>query len=149
MPVAETPITRLRDRLGPAFSDAVSGHRPQFIERNGREHGLLLGYEEACRLVEPHEFHPEVLFEEDAVSIWLPEFTLYGRGSDLDEATEDLLDEVRAYVEEYLAETELFLRAPNRSHHFPWVLKAALADLGGRLQQVLLAEPRQPVPATA
>jgi len=143
--IAETPITRLRDHLGPAFSDVVQEHRPQFIERNGRDHGVLLGHDEILRLLEPHGFHPEVFHEDQAVSIWLPEFALYGRGTSFGEAMEDLVDEVQAYVEEYLSDPAAYLSAPNRAHHFSHVLKAALADLRGELDAVLFAEPREKV----
>ncbi|MGA9762405.1 MAG: hypothetical protein WBQ14_08285 [Gaiellaceae bacterium] len=55
----------------------------------------MLGRDDLLRLVAGHEFHPEVFSEEEAVSVWLPEFALYGRGGSFLEVQEDLLDEVR------------------------------------------------------
>jgi hypothetical protein len=134
-------ITEFRRSIGPTFSAAVQGHRPVRIDRGARESGVLLGAEEALALVARCRFDPEVFQEKGAVSVWLPEFALYGRGASFAEAREDLLDEVRAYVEEYLDEAELYSRAPNRAAHFPLVVRAWLADASGELAEVLFAPP--------
>lgn len=140
MPAALT-ITEFRRSIGPAFTDAVQRHRPVRIDRGARESGVLLGDEEVLALVANRHFHPEVFQEGKEVSVWLPEFALYGRGSSFAEAREDLLDEVREYVEEYLGAVELYSRAPNRTDHFPFVIKAWLADASGGLADVLFAPP--------
>jgi hypothetical protein len=140
MPLALN-ITQFRRSIGPTFSEAVQKHRPVKIDRGARESGVLLGAEEALALVAACRFHPEVFQEEGTVSIWLPEFALYGRGTSFPEARDDLLEEVRAYVEEYLDEAELYSRAPNRAAHFPLVVRAWLADASGELAEVLFAPP--------
>jgi Antitoxin of toxin-antitoxin, RelE / RelB, TA system len=71
------------------------------------------------------------------VSIWLPEFQIYGRGSDLSAARGDLLQEVREYVAEYLEGIEIYRSAPNRRAHFAHIIKALVADLSGRLDTVI------------
>lgn len=140
MPSALT-ITEFRRSIGPAFTDAVQRHRPVRIDRGARESGVLLGDEEVLALVANRHFHPEVFQEGKEVSIWLPEFALYGRGPSFAEAREDLLEEVREYVEEYLGEVELYSRASNRTDHFPFVIRAWLADASGELADVLFAPP--------
>ncbi len=140
MPAA-LKITEFRRSIGPTFSDVVQRHRPVRIDRGARESGVLLGADEALALVAGCRFHPEVHAEAGEVSIWLPEFALYGRGASFSEAREDLLDEVRDYVEEYLNEAELYSRAPNRVAHFPFVIRAWLADASGQLADVLFAPP--------
>lgn len=140
MPTALT-ITEFRRSIGPTFSDVVQRHRPVRIDRGARESGVLLGDEEVLALVANRDFHPEVFREGNEVSVWLPEFALYGRGASFAEAREDLLEEVREYVEEYLDEVELYTRSPNRSDHFPFVIRAWLADASGELGDVLFAPP--------
>lgn len=137
-------ITEFRNAIGPIFTDAVRKHRPVRIDRGGHESGLLMGVDDALVLVHGHEFHPEVYDGEGTVSIWLPEFGLYGRGKSFAEARDDLLGEVRVYVKEYLDESELYMRSPNRAHHFGHVVKAWLADSSGQLVDVLFAQPREP-----
>ena len=111
------------------------------IERGGRERGLLIGADELELLLSSFDFHPEAFFEPAAVSIWLPELALFGRGDSFADAQADLVDEVRDYVDEYVADAPLYLRAPNRADHFPYVLRAFVADSAGRLEDVLFAGP--------
>ena len=99
----------------------------------------MIGLDELERLIAGYEFHPEAFFEADAVSLWLPELGLYGRGSGFEEAQADLLAEVRDYVDEYLSEAQVYLRAPNRAEHFPFVMKAFAADAEDRLASVVFA----------
>lgn len=133
-------LTDVRERIGNVFTEAVHHHRPIPIVRGNRDLGMLLGLEEIERLVEGVSFHPEVLKEEHAVSIWLPEFQIYGRGNDLSAAREDLLEEVREYVFEYLEEIDAYRSAPNRRAHFPHVIKALVADLSGKLEPVVFSD---------
>jgi hypothetical protein len=130
-------LTDVRDRLGPVFSEAVQNHRPIPIIRGNRDLGMLLGLEEIGRLVEAVTFQPEVFKEDRAVSIWLPEFQIYGRGHDLSSAREDLLEEVRDYVATYLEEIDSYRSAPNRRAHFAHVIKALVADLSDGLEPVI------------
>lgn len=133
-------ISAFRDTVGPVFSDVVQRHRPTKIRRS-REEGVLMGADELAALVGQHEFHPRVYREPNAVSIWLPEFELYGRGATLADAKADLVEEVEVYVQEYLEDAELYLRAPNRAHHFPHILKAWLVADSDELEEILFAEP--------
>jgi hypothetical protein len=112
------------------------------IERRD-ERAVLVGLDDLDVLLAPHEFHPEAYFEDDAVTLWLPEFALYGRGCNYDEAQEDLVDEVRSYVTDYLEDAAAYLNAPNRSHHYPHVVRALVSDARGRLADVLFAPPRE------
>ena len=140
--------TDARRRWADVFSQAVEGRWPVPIERGGDERGLLIGFDEVQLLLRPYAFTSEVFFEQDAVSIWLPELELYGRGATFDEAQADLVDEVLAYVEEFLADAPLYLRSPNRAAHFPWVLRAYVANAAGELTSALFATPDDgPVPA--
>lgn len=139
MPEA-TNVSVVRDRIGDFLTEAVVHHRPVAIARR-RDRALLLGSDDVLRLVAAHEFHPEVFVEDGAVSIWLPEFALYGRGGSFPEAHEDLLEEVREYIDEYVERADEFVRAPNRAHHYPWVLRALVAELKHELGEVLFARP--------
>ncbi len=139
--------TDARKRWSTYFSQAVHDRWPVLIERRRDERGLLIGSDELELVLSQYEFHPEVLFEEDAVAIWLPDLALYGRGASFEEARDDLVEEVRDYVDEYMADSALYLRAPNRVDHFPYVLRAFVADAGDRLPDVVFAEPRVSVEA--
>jgi antitoxin YefM len=142
--------TEARNRWADVFSQAVGERRPVPIERGGHERGLLIGFDEVKLLLRPYTFSTEVFFEPDAVSIWLPELQLYGRGQTFEDAQADLVEEVTAYVDEFLTEATLYLRSPNRSAHFPWVLRAYVANADGELTAALFAPPVDgPVPVAA
>lgn len=131
--------TEARSNWAALFRRAVHHRSPVAIERGGDDLGVLIGADELELLLADKSFSPEAFFESGAVSLWLPELALYGRGPSFEEARADLADEVRAYVEEYLGDAPLYLRAPNRAHHFPWVIKAYVADAAGKLDDVLFA----------
>jgi antitoxin YefM len=143
MYVVAITVSEARRRWADVFSQAVEARWPVPIERGGDERGLLIGFDELNRLLDPYGFSTEVFFEPDAVSIWLPELQLYGRGATFEDAQADLVIEVNAYVEEYLADAPLYLRAPNRSAHFPWVLRAYVANAAGELTAALFAPPEE------
>jgi hypothetical protein len=110
---------------------------------NQRDIALLLGVSDLSdRLLERYAFSPEVLFEDGAVSVWLPELELFGEGPDLEAAQADLLEEVREYARRYLDQAAVYLASPNRAQHYPYVVRAAALDLQGRLPAALAA----PVP---
>jgi hypothetical protein len=133
-------VSDVRNRWAEVFRQAVTERRPVTIERGGSERAVLIGLDELARLIAGYEFHAEAFFESDAVSIWLPELGLYGRGTAFAEAQDDLLTEVREYVDEYLSDAQLYLRAPNRAEHFPFVMKALVADAEDRLASVVFAQ---------
>ncbi len=134
-------VTQARNNWADVFSQAVQDGSPVAIERGRGEQGLLIGFDQIRLLVDRHPFTTEVFFEPDTVSIWVPELELYGRGASFAEAQDDLVDEVRAYIEEYLSDARLYLRSPNRSQQFPWILRAYVADTAGELAAALFAPP--------
>lgn len=146
MPRALT-VSKLREGLGPRFTQVVHEHRPVLVTR-GEDRALMAGLDEVVELVRDREFHPEVLRGDDGgVSYWLPEFAIYGEGPTLRDAREDLLAEIRQYVDEYLADSS-YSRAPNRRAHFGHVIRAYAADVQGVLADVVFPPPPAN-PATA
>jgi antitoxin YefM len=134
-------ISLFRQKTGPYFSEAVHRHSPLAIQRGSEDLGLLLGRDEAWALLSDRSFSPEVMRGDAGVSIWLPELTLYGEGVTYAEAKADLLEEVRLYIDEYLANAEEYRRAPNRVAHLPHVIKAYLAELRGELELLIFPGP--------
>lgn len=121
--------------------DAAIAHAPTRIARRRSGEAVLIGHDDLLALTEPFAFHPAVYFEPQGASIWLPELELFGRGGDFASAREDLVDEVRQYLEEYLADERL-RTAPNHRAHAPWLVRAMLLD-DDQLSEVLFAETDQ------
>ena len=129
-------VVQARSELGRLVKNAALLHKPSLIS-NGEAVGLLLGAEDVETLAAGLSFNPEVATDGEGVSAWLPEFELYGHGEDVDSALQDLADEVREYVDEYLADIDRYRHAPNRASHFPYVLKALALDATGHLDRAL------------
>jgi len=134
-------ISEFRQQSGPVFSDVVLGHRPRVIRRGRDDLGLLVGGDEMLAMLADRSFHPQVMRGDGSVSIWLPEFEIYGQGDTYAAAKEDLIGEVRVYVEEYIAHVDEYRRAPNRAAHLAHVIKAQLADIRGGLDDVIFPAP--------
>lgn len=142
----EVTITQFRDHSRSVFTRVVQAHQPQVIRRGADDRGLLVGLDEMWALLEGHTFTPQVMRGDDGVSIWLPEFEVYGEGDTYAEAKDEVLAEVRVYVAEYLRHADEYRRAPNREGHLPHVVKALVAEARGELERVVFPPP--PDPAT-
>lgn len=137
----EVTITAFREKSGSVFTKVVQHHRPQVIRRGRDDRGLLVGLDEVWQLVADRTFSPQLMHGDGGVSIWLPEFEVYGEGDTYAQAKDELLDEVRAYVAEYLEYADEYRRAPNRARHLPHVVKALIAEARGELEQVIFPKP--------
>lgn len=140
----EVTITQFRDHSRSVFTKAVQAHQPQVIRRGAADRGLLVGLDEMWTLLADRAFSPQVMRGEAGVSIWLSEFEVYGEGDTYVEAKAELLDEVRAYVAEYLQHADEYRRAPNRAAHLPHVVKALVAEARGELEQAIFPPPPDP-----
>ena len=96
-------------------------------------------------------FAPEVFAEETGVEIWLPELEVYGQGSTLAEAQDDLVDAALDFVDAW--ETEL-RAAPNQRHKSGHARRVQLAGDRARVAEALFGatpdgSPRREPPAPA
>jgi predicted RNase H-like HicB family nuclease len=142
----EVTITQFRDHSRSVFMKAVQSHQPQVIRRGAADRSLLVGLDDMWALLGDRRFSPQVMRGEAGVSVWLPEFEVYGEGDTYAEAKAELLEEARAYVADYLEHADEYRRAPNRAGHLPYVVKALIAEARGELEQTIFPPP--PDPAT-
>lgn len=133
--------SQARDALADLF-DAAMDHLPTQIERRRSGEAVLISSDDLRDVLERYEFTPQVYFEAGAVSVWLPELAVWGRGSDLAGARTDLLAEVREYIEDF-ATDEVLRRAPNHRERAAWVLRARLLT-DEDLDAALFDDPTQP-----
>jgi len=52
-------------------------------------------------------------------------------------AVRELIQDLRQYAEDYIASSELYLRAPNRRAHFPYVLQILQPATDERVRRML------------
>jgi hypothetical protein len=138
------------------YSDARAGladlhehalrHLPTRITRRRSEAAVLLSEADLRALLARYEFHPDVFFEGDAVSIWLPELAIWGRGASFAEARQDLLDEIDQFLGVLEADERARL-APNMVERLPWIYRLLAARSDQELVEILFAEPASEAPA--
>ncbi len=131
--------SRARADLADLYDDALE-HLPTRIERRRADPAVLLSLEDFKALLSRFEFAPEVLFEPSSVAIWLPELSIWGRGTTFAEAKEDLLAEIDQLLA-LLAEDARLRSAPNMVERLPWIFRLMYAESDAEREEVLFAAP--------
>ena len=74
-----------------------------------------------------YSFRPELLYCEETKQneILLKEINIYAYSETKEQAKEDLLDLVEEYVEQYLSDTEKYMKFENYRKHYPYILRIA------------------------
>lgn len=125
-PIPALDFSRAKSALSEVMTEVFWEHRPRVVSRHrGREEMLLVRADDLARYLDPFRFEPEVTITGDEVTAVLPRFGLLGFGATLDEAMEDLADELRSYASDFFARAS-FYAATDRAEHAPWLLRFAL-----------------------
>lgn len=135
------PYSRARAGLADLFEDAIE-HLPTRIDRRRAAPAVLISLEDLKTLLAGFDFHPEVLFESEAVGIWLPELAIWGRGETFEEARADLLDEIDELLAQLAASPRL-RAAPNIVERLPWIFRLMHTDTDDERLTMLFAEPAE------
>jgi hypothetical protein len=131
--------SRARADLADLFDKALE-HLPTRIDRRRADPAVLLSLEDFKALLSQFEFAPEVLFEASAVAVWLPELSIWGRGTTFAEAKEDLLAEIDQLLA-VLVEDARLRSAPNMVERLPWIFRLMSAESDAEREEVLFAAP--------
>jgi predicted RNase H-like HicB family nuclease len=59
--------------------------------------------------------------DEEAFCAYCPELDLVTELTTAEEALEDMIEALKDYAEEYMADLELYAQSPNRAHHLPYI----------------------------
>ena len=140
----EVGYSQARAELADIYDNALR-HLPTRITRRRAEPAVLVSLEDVMRLLDRFEFTPEVLLEASAVSIWLPELAVWGRGASYAEARADLVDEI-AQLLAVVDDDARFRAAPNVIGRLPWIYRLMLAENDGEREAMLFAAPAGAIP---
>ena len=130
--------------------DHALSHLPARITRRRADAAILLSDADFRAILSRYTFGPEVFFQASpsAVSIWLPELAVWGRGASFAEAQQDLFDELHQLLA--LLETdERARRAPNMIARLPWIYRLMGAVSEEDLEAIIFAEPSMEATAPA
>ena len=137
----EHSFTDARSHLT-AVVDKVISNQPQIIRKRkqSEKNVMLIDTETQKELLTGFSFMLGEIPEEDgSITLALDVLNLYANGITKEEATNDLLEQLQVYAEEYLAPINAYRYAPNRKAHLPYILRIALCENEQELRQLLNA----------
>jgi hypothetical protein len=139
-----------KSQLSDVMTQVFHGHQPRIVSRHhGKEQMLLVRPDDLVTMLGDHRLDVQAVYDQDEVTLRIPEMGVLGFGETLDEAVDDLLDELRAYATRYFREPARFL-ATSRGAHAAAILRFALADEDEQRLMLGLEEPeREPAVAAA
>ena len=80
----------------------------------------------------------EILPEEDgSVTIAVDILEMAVNGATREAAIDELITDLKMYAQDYMDRVGLFLQAPNRRSHFPFVLRVLLASDDEEIRQIV------------
>ena len=134
----ELTITDARKQLSNLFDSAYNAYKPVMVKRKQTEKVLILRKDLQQMILSEFTLKPEVLLEEDgSVTLSLDTLEIYVNAEDKQKAEEELIKELKIYAQDYIQRSQLFLNAPNRRAHFPYVMRILLCEDDKELHQML------------
>ena len=136
--LAELKFTSARSSLSDLFDQVWHQFLPAVVKRHQTEEVLLVRRDLQKDILRAYTFKPEVLQEEDgSVTLALDEIELVVNAPTFEEAARKLVQEMKIYAEDYKERIHLFLHAPNRRGHFPYVLRIWLCESDEEIRSFL------------
>lgn len=152
--VPTSDFSPAKAHLSDVMNEVFHGHRPQLVSRHrGKEQMLLVRPDDLAAMLADQGFAVQAVYDAGEVTLRVPEMGVLGFGESLDEATDDLLVELRAYATRFFQEPGRYM-ATRRAQHAGALLRFALSSEDD--QRRMLGEPRDddvadgaPLPARA
>lgn len=136
--LSELNLTDARKEFSSLYNQVFNMYQPAIITRKKSEEVMVLRVDQQKMLLTNYSLRPEVIQEEDnTITLALDDLELYSNGSNLDEAVNDLIEDLKIYASDYLQRSQLFLNAPNRKSHFPFILRVLLCESDEEIRQLL------------
>lgn len=131
-------FSQARNQLSSLFDDVFYSLKPAIITRRKREEVLLLRPDVLRKLLANFTLKPEILPEIDGtITLALDNLELAVNAPTLKQAMKSMTQELKLYAADYLERLSLFIQAPNRAIHLPYVLKVALCETDAQIAELL------------
>lgn len=112
-----TDFSAAKARLSDVMTDVFHRRRPQVVARHrGKEQMLLVRPDDLAIMLGDQRLDVRVVHDEGEVTLRIPDMGVLGFGETLDEATDDLLVELRAYAARYFEDPVRYLNTPRVAH---------------------------------
>ncbi len=127
--LSELQFTEARNQFSTLYDSVFNSFNPTIIKRKQTEQVALLRVDLLKMILADYKLNPEIIKEDDgSITLALDSLEMYANNSTLDLAASDLVEDLKLYAQDYMDRSQLFLQAPNRKSHFPYVLKVMLCD---------------------
>ncbi|MDA8211520.1 MAG: exoribonuclease R [Clostridia bacterium] len=136
--LTEMQFTEARKDLSSLYNKVYSTFEPVIIKRKQTEEIIALRVDLQKQLLSNFTLKAEILSEEDgSITLALDQLEMYVNGQNVEIAVCELVKDLKEYVIDYLRRSQLFLNAPNRKSHFPYVLRVLLCDTDEEIRSLL------------
>jgi Antitoxin of toxin-antitoxin, RelE / RelB, TA system len=130
-----------KSQLSDVMTQVFHGHQPRIVSRHhGKEQMLLVRPDDLVTMLGDHRIDVQAVYDHDEVTLRALEMGVLGFGETLDNAVDDLLDELRAYATRFFREPARFM-ATSRGAHAAALLRFALADEDEQRRMLGVEEP--------
>jgi len=139
--LTELSITEARRNISSLNDKVFNAFQPGIINRKSSEQVLALRADLQKMILSNFSLQPKIISEADhSVTLALDQLEIYVNGSTLEQAVKALIDDLKFYAQDYVKRSQLFLNAPNRRSHFPYVLRVRLCDNDDEIRDLLELE---------
>jgi hypothetical protein len=123
----ELSFSSAKSDLSDVMTSVVHSHQPKVVQRrSGKERMLLVRPDDLARWLDTFRLSLLVTFgQEGDVTVTVEEFGVLGFGDSLEEALEDVAEELRAYARRFFDRTQFYMET-DRARHYPQLLRFAL-----------------------
>ncbi len=138
--VPSTDFSVAKAQLSDLMNAVFHAHQPHLISRHhGKERMLLVRPEDVLLMLGDQRIEVEAIYDAGEVTLTTPKLGVLGFGESLEEALDDLLEELRAYVARFFAEPQRYLMA-GRGSHAGALLRFALTRVDGQRELLVQTE---------
>lgn len=126
-----------------SIMDQVQKLYPIIIERKKQNESrtFLLNEKLVQQLLQSYSFTIVAFPEEDSsITVCVDELELYANGKNKETAVENLIEDILEYAIDFFGHPERYLKAPNRRHHFPYLLKVLMCKNSDQIKQMLMGD---------
>ena len=134
----ELQFTDARKNFTTMYNEVFNSYKPMIIKRKQTEEVLLLRTDLQKMLLSNFTLKPEILHENDgSITLALDTLEIFVNGETLEKAFLELVQDLKYYAQDYVDRSHLFLNAPNRRPHFPYVLRILLCKNDEEIRSLL------------
>ena len=136
--LSELNLTDARKEFSSLYDQVFNSFKPTIIKRKKSEEVIVLRVDQQKMLLVYYSLKPEIITEDDGtITLALDSLEIYANGPSLEDAINDLVEDLKIYAADYLQRSQLFLNAPNRKSHFPYILRVLLCDSDKEIRDLL------------